>query len=126
MKRKLVIFYSWVWLLCINMEYYTTIVLPGEEFRYIELTENLSINTPIMEELKMIKHKELYNAITTFANKYGSRKFNDDENMKEYNKLVDLCIKCSVIPECNRKEYSTHNELTAAIAYESNRIAICQ
>ena len=38
----------------------------------------------------MIRYKELYNAITTFANKYGSRKFNDCENMKEYNNLVDM------------------------------------
>ena len=74
----------------------------------------------------MIKHSELYNEITTFANRYGSRKFNDYENMKEYDKLVDLCIKCGKIPECNRKEYSTHSELNAAIVYISNRVAFCQ
>lgn len=74
----------------------------------------------------MIRHKELYNAITTFANKYGSRKFNDCENMKEYNNLVDLCIKCGTIPECNRKEYSTHSALNSAIVYVSNRELFCQ
>lgn len=74
----------------------------------------------------MIKHKELYDAITDFREKYGSRKFNNDENMTAYRNLVDMSIKCGLIPECNRKEYSTHAELTAAIAYESNRIAFCQ
>ena len=74
----------------------------------------------------MIRHKELYNAITTFANNYGSRKFNDCENMKEYNNLVDLCIKCGTIPECNRKEYSTHSALNSAIVYVSNRELFCQ
>ena len=74
----------------------------------------------------MIKHKELYNAITTFSTKYGSRKFNDCENMKEYDKLVDLCIKFGKIPECNRKEYSTHSALNAAIVYISNRVTFCQ
>ena len=74
----------------------------------------------------MIKYKELYDAITDFRIKYGRRKFNDDENMIAYKNLVDMSIKCGLIPECNRKEYSTHAELTAAIAYESNRIAFCQ
>lgn len=74
----------------------------------------------------MIKHKELYDAITDFNLKYGRRKFNDDENMTAYKNLVDMSIKCGLIPECNRKEFSTHAELIAAIAYESNRIAFCQ
>lgn len=74
----------------------------------------------------MIKHKELYDAITDFQIKYGRRKFNDEENMVAYMNLVDISIKCGLIPECNRKEFSTHGRLTAAITYESNRIAFCQ
>jgi len=74
----------------------------------------------------MIKYKELYDAITDFRIKCGRRKFNDDENMTEYRNLVDMSIKCGLIPECNRNEFSTHAELTAAIAYESNRIVFCQ
>lgn len=74
----------------------------------------------------MIKHKELYDASTDFRIKYGGRKFNDDENMTAYRNLVDMSIKCGLIPECNRKEFSTHAELIAAITYESNRIALRQ
>lgn len=73
-----------------------------------------------------MKHKELYDAITDFRIKYGSRKFNDDENMTAYRNLVDMSIKCGIIPECNRKEYSTHGRLMAPITYEGNRIAFCQ
>lgn len=74
----------------------------------------------------MIKYKKLYDEITDFSIKYGSRKFNNDENMVAYMNLVDISIACGLIPECNRKEFSTHGRLTAAIAYESNRIAFCQ
>lgn len=70
--------------------------------------------------------KELYDSITEFAEKYVYRKFNDEENMKAYNILVDKCIKYNKIPECNRKEYSTHSGLTAAIAYESDRERYCR
>ena len=73
-----------------------------------------------------IQYLELYNAITDYAEKYGAHKFNDDENHAEYMKLVDICVKCGLIPECNREEFSTHGRLSAAIAYESNRIMFCQ
>lgn len=70
-------------------------------------------------------NQELYNAITDFSKKYGSHKFNDDQNHKEYMELVDMCIKHGKIPECNRKEYSTHGRLNAAIAYTDNRFEFC-
>lgn len=73
-----------------------------------------------------IQYGELYNAITEFSEKYGAHKFNDDENHAKYMELVNKCIMCGLIPECNRKEFSTHGRLTAAIAYESNRIVFCQ
>lgn len=74
----------------------------------------------------MMEENELYNAITTFADKYGSPKYNDCENMREYDNLVDLCIRYGKIPECNRKEHSTHSELEAAIVYIDNREAFCK
>lgn len=70
--------------------------------------------------------KELYNSITKFANKYGSRKFNDVDNIEAYNKVVDDCIKYGKIPECNRYEFSTHSSLIAAITYESDRERFCK
>ena len=38
------------------------------------------------------KHRNLYNAITEFSNKYGCHKFNNDENHREYMQLVDMCV----------------------------------
>ena len=74
----------------------------------------------------MVKHVELYNTITDFSVKFGSVKWNNPENVEQYKKLVDLCIKYGKIPECNRKEYSTHSCLYAAICYESDRVRFCQ
>lgn len=75
--------------------------------------------------MDMMKHRELYDAITNFANKYGCHKFNDDENHAEYMKLVDMSIECGLIPKANRKEFSTHGRLTAAICYRDNRYRFC-
>lgn len=72
-----------------------------------------------------MKHKYLYNAITNFANKYGCHKFSDNENHAEYMRLVDMSIECGLIPKVNRKEFSTHGRLTAAIAYKDNRCRFC-
>lgn len=47
----------------------------------------------------MIKHKELYDVILDFRIKYGGRKFNDDDNMNAYRNLVDISIKCGLIPQ---------------------------
>ena len=69
--------------------------------------------------------QDLYNIITEFAEKYGRKKFNSLENKEVYDKVVDACIKAGRIPECNRYEYSTHNGLSAAIAYISDRIRYC-
>ncbi len=71
-------------------------------------------------------NKNLFDAITAFAIQYGSRKFNDVNNMAAYMALVDKCIAAGKIPACNRTEFSTHNALTAAICYYSNRIAFCK
>ena len=68
---------------------------------------------------------DLYNAITNFSEKYGSLKFNSDDNVSEYKKLVDLSIKYEKIPECNRYEYSTHGRLLATITYQDNRERFC-
>lgn len=68
---------------------------------------------------------DLYKAISDFAGKFGRVKFNDDENLTAYQDLVDKCVKTGKIPEANRREYSTHGQLYAAIAYETNRIAFC-
>ena len=73
-----------------------------------------------------MKNRNLYDAITDFATEYGSRKFNDANNMSAYNELVDKCIRAKKIPECNRYEYSTHNRLLAAITYYDNRLRFCE
>ena len=69
---------------------------------------------------------ELYNAITEFADRFGSVKWNNDECVSAYKNLVDLCITAGKIPECNRKEPSTHGCLKAAISYEDNRQRFCE
>ena len=76
--------------------------------------------------MDMMKHRELYDAITNFANKYGYHKFNDDENHAEYMNLVDMCIGVGLIPKVNRTEFSTHARLKAAITYVDNRIRFCE
>ena len=86
----------------------------------------ISFRKEMESDFMNIQYSELYNAITDYAEKYGAHKFNDDENHAEYMKLVDICVKCGLIPECNREEFSTHGRLSAAIAYESNRIMFCQ
>ena len=75
--------------------------------------------------MHMMKNGELYDAITNFSNKYGCHKFNDDENHAEYMKLVDMSIECGLMPKVNRKEFSTHGRLNAAIYYEDNRYRFC-
>lgn len=70
-------------------------------------------------------NKQLYDAITEFSNKFGAHRFNDDKNHDEYMKLVDMCIECGKIHECNRQEFSTHGRLDAAIIYEDNRHMFC-
>jgi len=69
--------------------------------------------------------QDLYDIITEFAEKYGCRKFNIPENREAYDRVVDACIKAGRMSECNRYEYSTHNGLSAAIAYVDNRIRYC-
>ena len=64
-------------------------------------------------------------SITKFSNQYGCLRFNDDINFNAYNDLVNKCIKDGKIPEANRKEYSTHGCLGAAIIYEDNRCKFC-
>ena len=73
----------------------------------------------------MMKHRELYDAITNFATKYGCHTFNDDENHEEYMKLVDMSIECGLMTKVNRKEFTTHGRLTAAICYRDNRYRFC-
>lgn len=70
-------------------------------------------------------NKELFDIITEFSDVFGNRKFNDDDNMNAYMQLVDKCIEFGNIPECNRKEFSTHGRLTAAISYTDNRYKFC-
>ena len=70
-------------------------------------------------------NKMLYDAISEFSKKFGTHKFNDDKNHDEYMKLVDMCIECGKIYECNREQFSTHGRLDAAIVYESNRRRFC-
>lgn len=72
-----------------------------------------------------MKNRKLYDAITEFSYTHGCQKFNDDDNMAAYDKLVEESINCGLIPEANRKEYSTHGRLMAAIAYEYNRYSYC-
>ncbi len=76
-------------------------------------------------ENENLKYK-LYRKIERFSLKFGSRKFNDAKNMEEYDKLVDLSIKCGLIPEENRHEYSTHGSLEAAIIYLDDRQKYCK
>lgn len=68
---------------------------------------------------------DIYKAIIEFSNKYGALKFNDGVNINAYMKIVDMCIGAGLIPKQNRKEFSTHGRLSAAIAYECNRLAFC-
>lgn len=70
-------------------------------------------------------NRELYDSITEFSNQYGYLRFNNSDNLKAYDELVDKCIKANKIPKANRKEYSTHGRLGAAIVYESNREMFC-
>lgn len=68
---------------------------------------------------------KLYAAITDFAETYGSHKFNDPENHAAYMKIVNLCILEGKLHPANRKEFSTHGRITAAIAYLSDRERFC-
>lgn len=72
-----------------------------------------------------MRYKEFYNATTEFAAKFKCHQFNDEENHREYMKLVDLCIKCGTMPECSREDFSTQGELIAAITYEFVRYRFC-
>lgn len=71
-------------------------------------------------------NKELFNAISNFAERYRSLKWNDDENVAAFRNLVDLSIKAGKIPECNRNEPSTWGCLQAAVTYYSDRLRFCK
>ena len=70
-------------------------------------------------------NKELFKAITDFSVTFHSLKWNDDDNVDEFKKLVDMSIKAGKIPEANRNEPSTWGCLQAAVTYYDNRIKFC-
>jgi hypothetical protein len=71
-------------------------------------------------------NNRLYDAITAFADKWGSVRMDVPECKADYDALVSVCIETGKIPECNRKEYSTHGSLRACIVYESDRARWCR
>lgn len=69
--------------------------------------------------------RDLFDAISDFAEEYKQLAWNDDENVAAFRELVDMAIAFGKIPEANRNEPSTWGGLQAAVIYYDNRLRFC-
>lgn len=72
-----------------------------------------------------LTERDLYDAISDFAEEYKQLKWNDDDNVAAFRELVDMSIQLGKIPEANRNEPSTWGGLQAAVVYYDNRLRFC-